>query len=172
MQKNVLMPACMALALAVVVPAAAQAQTGFNYLGNRKFACHLDAAHTEVIYVDFDFGPDKSVTGKLGVAVWMGETPYTQVYDVTGRTDRFGENTYKIYIENYRQVSSDAVPVGYAWDSRALDEFTLYDANTNKLNGRHTTVTSASSHNSSIRSTYDSNCVEHVVKKEVAPSAR
>ncbi len=165
MRKRFLMPACMALALTVAVPGAAQVPTGFEYMGSRKFACRLDAAHTEVIYIDFDFGPDKSVTGKLGVAAWVGDTPYTQVYDVTGRTDRFGENTFKVYIENYKQVSSDTPPGGSAWASRDLDEFTLYNIETNKFTGRHTTVTSASTHNRSERLTYDSNCSEHVVKK-------
>lgn len=165
MRKEFLTPACLAVALTVAVPGIAQVKTGFDYIGSSKFACRLDAAHTEVIYVDFQFGPDKSVTGKLGVAVWVGDTPYTQVYDVTGRTDRFGEHTYKVYIEHYRQVSSDTPPAGSAWASRALDEFTLYDAETNKLSGRHTSVTSVSTHNRSERLTYDSNCTVHVVKK-------
>ena len=76
-----------------------------------------------------------------------------------------GENTFKVYIENYKQVSSDAPPAGSAWASRDLDEFTLYNIETNKFTGRHTTVTSASTHNRSERLTYDSNCSEHVVKK-------
>lgn len=165
MRKGILVPACMALALTVAVPGAAQVQTGFDYLSSSKFACRLDAEHTEVIFIDLSFGPDKTVTGKLGVSVWVDGTPYTQAYDVTGRTDRFGENTYKVYIEDYRQLSSDAPPAGSAWAFRDLDEFTLYDADTNKLTGRHTTVTSASTHNRSQRLTYDSNCSEHVVTK-------
>lgn len=101
------------------------------------------------------------MTGKLGVAVWVDGTPYTQVYDVTGRTDRFGENTYKVYVENYRRVSSDPAPGGHAWASRDLDEFTLYDANGNRLTGRHTTVVAGVGYNSSTRLTYDSNCSPH-----------
>jgi hypothetical protein len=145
--------------LAATLPCAAQ--SGFDYLGGRKFACRLDASHQEIIFVDFDFGSDKTVIGKMGIAVWVNGTPYTQVYDVRGRTDRFGENTYKVYIENYTRVSSDQPPAGQAWASRYLDEFTLHDANGNRLSGRHTTVTASSGYNSSTRLIYDSNCSEH-----------
>lgn len=165
MRKRFWMPACVAVALTVAMPGAAQVQTGFEYLGSRKFACRLDAAHTEVIFIDLSFGPDKTVTGKLGVSVWMDGTPYTQAYDVTGRTDRFGDHAYKVYIEDYRRLSSDTPPGGSAWAFRESDEFTLNDATTNKLSGRHTTVTTMSTHNRSSRDIYDSNCSEHVVNK-------
>lgn len=161
MRRGIVMAAVTALALTAALPHAAQAQSGFEYLGSRKFACRLDAAHQEVVFVDFDFGPGTAVTGKMGIAVWVDGTPYTQVYDVRGRTDRFGENTYKVYIENYTRVSSDPAPGGHAWSSRALDEFTLYDANGNQLKGLHTTVTASYGNNSSVRSTYDSRCSEH-----------
>lgn len=161
MRKGFLMGAVAALALNSALPQTVQAQSSFEYLGSRKFACRLDAAHQELIFVDFDFGPGTAVTGKMGIAVWVNGTPYTQVYDVTGRTDRFGQNTYKVYIENYTRVSSDPAPGGHAWSSRALDEFTLYDANGNQLKGLHTTVTASSGYNSSVRSTYDSFCSEH-----------
>lgn len=161
MRRGIVMAAATALALTAALPHAAQAQSGFEYLGSRKFACRLDAAHQEVVFVDFDFGPGTAVTGKMGIAVWVDGTPYTQVYDVRGRTDRFGENTYKVYIENYTRVSSDPAPGGHAWSSRALDEFTLYDANGNQLKGLHTTVTASYGNNSSVRSTYDSFCSEH-----------
>lgn len=161
MRKGFLMGAVAALALNSALPQTVQAQSSFEYLGSRKFACRLDAAHQELIFVDFDFGPGTAVTGKMGIAVWVNGTPYTQVYDVTGRTDRFGQNTYKVYIENYTRVSSDPAPGGHAWSSRALDEFTLYDANGNQLKRLHTTVTASSGYNSSVRSTYDSFCSEH-----------
>lgn len=159
MRRGILMSAMAAAGLAAAF--AAQAQSGFEYLGSRKFVCRLDAAHQELIFVDFDFGPDRRFVGKMGVAVWVNGTPYTQVYDITGRTDRFGENTYKVYVENHKRISSDPPPAGYAWDYRSLDEFTLHDANGNQLKGLHTTVTPSSGNNGSVRSTYDSFCSEH-----------
>ncbi|WP_188449409.1 hypothetical protein [Arenimonas maotaiensis] len=140
---------------------AAQAQSGFEYLGSRQFSCRLDTPHAEAHFVQFAFGPGNTVTGKMGIAVWLDGTPYTQVYDVTGRTDRFGENTYKVYIENYTRVSSDALPGDYFWHYRSLDEFTLYTANGNRLTGRHTTVSPSTANNASTRATYDSTCSEH-----------
>lgn len=147
--------------VAIIMPLPSSAQSGFDYLGGRKFACRLDAAHQEVIFVEFKFGADKRFVGKMGVAVWVNGTPYTQVYDVTGRTDRFGEHTYKVYVENHKQISSEPPPTGYAWDYRSVDEFTLHDANGNQLKGLHTTVSPSSGSNGSTRSTYDSNCSEY-----------
>lgn len=153
-----------AMALAAL-PQAAQAQSGFEYLGSRQFACQLDAAHQEVIFVDFDFGPDQRFTGKMGVAVWVDGTPYTQVYDVSGRTDRFGGNTYKVYVEDHKRISSDTPPGGRVWAYRDIDEFTLHDAGGNRVTGLHTTVTPASGYSGSTRSTYDSVCSEHNPKR-------
>lgn len=161
MRKGLLLSAYAAMAFAAALPHGAQAQSGFEYLGSRNFACRLDAAHSEVIYVRFFFGAGNTVTGKMGVGVWVDGTPYSQFYEVTGRTDRFGSNTYKVYIEDYKRILSDTPPGGRVWAYRDIDEFTLHDANGNRLTGLHTTVTPASGNNSSTRSTYDSVCNEH-----------
>lgn len=146
--------------LATALPCAAQ--SGFEYLSGRNFACRLDAAHSEVIYVRFEFSPDQQrFVGKMAVGVWVDGTPYSQTYDITGRTDRFGSNTYKIYVENHKRISSDTPPGGRVWAYRDIDEFTLNDASGNRVTGLHTTVSPASGYNASTRSTYDSNCSVH-----------
>jgi hypothetical protein len=159
MRRGIVMAAVAAAGLAAA--SAAQAQDGFDYLASRQFSCRLDTPHAEAHFVQFAFGPGNTVTGKMGIAVWVDGTPYTQVYDVRGRTDRFDENTYKVYIENYTRVSSDPLPGDYIWHYRSLDEFTLYAANGYVLRGRHTTVSPLTANNVSTSATYDSRCSEH-----------
>ena len=155
------MSAMAALALAVVWPHAARAQSGFEYLGSRQFGCRLDTPHAESHFVQFAFGPGNTVTGKMGIVVWLDGTPYTQVYDVSGRTDHFGEGIYKVYIDRYQKVSSDPLPGGYGWYYRSEDVFTLYTANGYVLRGRHTTLSPLTAQSASTSATYNSSCSEY-----------
>lgn len=161
MRKGFLPLACAAAAFTAMLPHGAYAQSGFDYLGSRQFSCRLDTPHAESHFVQFAFAPDNTVTGKMGIVVWLDGTPYTQVYDVSGRTDHFGEGIYKVYIDRYQKVSSAPLPGGYGWFYRSEDVFTLYTANGYVMRGRHTTTSQPTGQNTSSSTTYYSSCSEY-----------
>jgi len=160
MRKRFLLSAYAALSFAAALPQGARAQSGFDYLASRQCSCRLDTPHAESHFVQFAFAADNTVTGKMGIVVWLNGTPYTQVYDVSGRTDHFGEGIYKVYIDRYQKVSSDPLPGGYGWYYRSEDVFTLYTANGYVMKGRHTTLSPLTAQSASTSATYNSSCSE------------
>lgn len=144
---------------------AAAAQSGFDYLVGKKFGCQLEAAHTEHIFIEFDNINGNSFEGKMGVAVWVDNKPYSQIYRVIGSATQLSSSSFQISINQHIKQMADEPPQGYRWDYRTLDEFIFRPNDGNKLTGRHTTTSpAASAYQSGIRSTYDSVCARFIPK--------